>query len=406
MFLTTSSTYRGLRARFLFALAAGVVLTACDNTELLDPETSGAPNEVAAAPVEVETAAARQAGGIPIGMSAQPVSAFGDVYSGAKLTVSPGDIMSKLSAVRSRGGRVVLMLAGHPRYYKDSRGHFSLTKWKDLVGRFRHLNLASYIKDGTLAGHYMIDEPNDPFNWTNEPVPGPMLDEMAAYSKQLWPKMATVVRVEPGYLAQWSGYRYLDAAWAQWVSRKGDPAVYIREQVALAQKLGLKLITGLNISKGAPNQSPMPASMVQSAGSALLANDYPCAFISWEYDAQYLSRSDIKTVMSQLSQKAAGHSARSCSKAAGDAPPPPSLPSTSGIALTAAKVVKDDEQIVSLTWKGAAGSEVKLYVNSAYRRTTVNDGKAFVYPQRAGTYGYKVCDADQKCSNTASVTIQ
>ena len=117
--------------------------------------------------------------------------------------------------------------------------------------------------------------------------------------------------------------------------------------------------------------------MVQSAGSALLANDYPCAFISWEYDAQYLARSDIKTAMSQLSQKAAGHATKSCSRAGGETlppPPPPSLPSTSGIALTAAKVVKGDEQIVSLTWKGAAGSEVKLYVNGAYRPTTASSG--------------------------------
>jgi hypothetical protein len=118
------------------------------------------------------------------------------------------------------------------------------------------------------------------------------------------------------------------------------------------QRLGLTLITGLNVRKGAPNQSPMPASMVQSAGSALMANDYSCAFINWTYDERYLSRSDIKSVMSQLSGKAAARPARSCSRA------PLALPGFSGIALKVATVSKDGDHIVNLTWSGAAGTQV------------------------------------------------
>jgi hypothetical protein len=248
----------------------------------------------------------------------------------------------------------------------------------------------------------MIDEPNDPVNWTGKPVPGPTLEAMAAYSKQLWPKMATVIRVEPGYLATWGSiYRNVDAAWAQWVTRKGDPADYIRQQVADAGKLGLSLITGLNIRKGGPEKTPLSASVVQSAGSALLANDYPCAFISWEYNEQYLSRSDIKTAMTNLSGKAEAHAARTCSKR------PTSLPSTRGVVLTAVKVLVDGEQIVNLTWSGAAGDPVDLYINGKYRRSTPNDGRTKVYPHRAGQYTYKICEAGEtRCSNSASITIK
>ena len=312
MFLTTSSTYRGLRPRFLFALAAGLVLTACDNTELLDPETSGAPNEVAAAPVEeVETAGLRQAGGIPIGMSAQPVSAFGDVYSGAKLTVSPGEIMSKLSAVRSRGGRVVLMLAGHPRYYKDSRGHFSLTKWKDRVARFRHLNLSSYVRDGTLAGHYMIDEPNDKRNWHGTTVSPRTLDEMGRYSKQLWPGLATIVRTRPAYFP--SKPRYVDAAWASYLHRHGSVKDFLRRNVADAQRRDLALVVGLNVLNGGnPNGTKMTPSEVQSWGSAMLESSYPCGFYSWTWDSRYLNSSGIRSAMKTLRRKAESRSRKSC----------------------------------------------------------------------------------------------
>ena len=46
----------------------------------------------------------------------------------------------------------------------------------------------------------MIDEPNDPANWNGQAVSPAVLEEMGKYSKQLWPEMPTIVRVEPNYL--------------------------------------------------------------------------------------------------------------------------------------------------------------------------------------------------------------
>jgi hypothetical protein len=293
-------------------------------------------------------------------------------------------------------------MAGNEENFKDRDGHFNLSMWKARVDRFKGVDFSSYIEDGTIIGHYMIDEPNDPVNWTGKPVPGPVLEEMAAYSKQLWPRMATVIRVQPGYLATWGRiYRNVDVVWAQWSHRKGDPAAYIRQQAADAGKLGLSLVTGMNIRKGGPKKTPLSASVVQSAGSALLANDYPCAFISWMYNEQYLSRSDIKTAMRNLSAKAEAHAARTCSKR------PVSLPSTRGVVLTAVKVLVNGEQVVNLTWSGAAGGRVDLYINGTYRRGTPNDGRTNVYPHRAGQYAYKICEAGKsRCSNSASITIK
>jgi hypothetical protein len=274
--------------------------------------------------------------------------------------------------------------------------------WKERVSRFKGIDFSAFVEDGTIIGHYLIDEPNDPYNWNGQPVPGSTVEDMAAYSKQLWPKMATVVRTEPGYLAEWSGtYRYLDAAWAQYLYRKGDPGDYIRRNVADAKKEGLALVVGLNLIDGGTNGGNMSASLVESAGSTLLGDSYPCAFISWQYDEQYLSRSDIKTAMSHLSAKAAQHAMQSCSGG------PLSLPGVSGIALKGSRVYQTGLDYVRLTWSGSTASQIDLYRNGTYRRTTINDGVAVSHPRQAGTYSYKVCDAGTtRCSNTVSVSIQ
>jgi hypothetical protein len=316
------------RLRALLSGALVFSLVGCDETDSLNPESSVTPetiHEVAlgdaaeAAPAaaelvpagDVTTASATFAGGIPIGMSAQPLTAFGSRYNGSKLTVSPAYLMQELSAVRSRGGRVFIMLAGNHRYWVNSDGSFSFTKWKARVDRFKNMPIASYINDGTIIGHFMMDEPNDPANWRGHRVTPAQIEEMARYSKQVWPGMATIIRTQPDYLA--SNHRYLDAAWAQYLHRRGNAAAYIKEQVADAQARGLALVVGLNVLKGGnPNGTPMSASEVEEWGSALLSSNYPCAFVSWQYNSNYLSSSGIGGAMDALRRKAQSRPAKSC----------------------------------------------------------------------------------------------
>jgi hypothetical protein len=401
---------RTARLRALPLLALGAALAGCDTDRLTNSSDPSVPaSEPATQPAPAFAVGFR--GGIPFGTWALPDNMFGEIYNGAIRNIGPGELLSELAVIKARGGKVILAMAGNEENFKDGAGHFSFSLWKDRIDRFRSVNFNSYIDDGTVMGQYMIDEPNDPVNW-GSPVPGTMLEQMATYSKSIWPKLATIVRVEPDYLASWSGYHNLDAAWAQWVTRKGDPADYIRGQVATAQKLGLTLVTGLNIRKGAPDRQPLTASQVLSAGSALLAADYPCAFISWEYDADYLARSDIRSAMTQLSQKAENHSAHSCLRGGstgggggggGGVP----LPGIKGIALTATRVVVNSEQVVYLKWVGASTTNIDVYRNGELRRTTRNDGFARSYPQRAGQYTFKICDAGKtRCSNNSTVTIK
>ena len=309
-----------LRAPACVALILAII--GCNSTDSLNPDGSTPAGAVTAGTPPV--AAVSFAGGIPFGTFAQPTTEFGSRFSGAKMTIAPQPLRKELEAIKQRGGRVVLMFAGPENYYKDAAGHFDLNKWKARVDRYKGVDFASYVSDGTVIAHYLIDEPNDPANWNGQPVPPATLESMAQYSKQLWPTMATVVRVGPAYLG--SNHHYLDAAWAQYLSRRGNVTDYIRQNVADAQARGLGLIVGLNVLKGGnPNGSQMTASEVESYGSALLSSTYPCAFISWQYNLAYLSSSGIGSAMDALRSKAENRSARSC-RGSDQTPTPPPVP--------------------------------------------------------------------------------
>jgi hypothetical protein len=315
-------------ARFRPPVAAALLfsLVSCNGGETFNPDGSSITadpadqgqaldenNEVHGVAVEPSGAAISFAGGIPMGIFALPTSELGSVYNGAFRNISPNLLNQYLSAIRSRGGKIVLMMAGSQRNYKNDDGTFSLTKWKARVDRYRHVNFSSFINDGTIVAHYLIDEPYDWRNFGGKPVTGSTLEEMARYSKSIWPNLKTVVRAEPYYI-KWNGtYRYLDAAWAQYLWRKGNVNDYLRKNVATAKGMGLGLIVGLNlVGGGSPNGTWMSPSEVKDWGSALLNSDYPCAFISWRYNSTKLGGS-MRDAMSTLRRKAQSRPSRSCS---------------------------------------------------------------------------------------------
>ncbi|HEX2218771.1 MAG TPA: PxKF domain-containing protein [Gemmatimonadales bacterium] len=300
-------------------------LTGCENSDTLDPGESPA------------TVAAAFAGGIPFGAFNLPNGEFGDRYNGAHRNIAPSDLVASLSAIQSRGGRVVLVLAGGPNNYKDAEGHFSFSLWRSRVDRFRSVDFASFVADGTVFGHYLLDEPNDASNWNGEPIPGDTVEAMARYSKEIWPDLPTVVRVEPAYLAGFNvDYRYLDAAWAQYVHRKGAVGDFISRNVANAQDLGLELVVGLNILGGGQGGVAMTATEVRDWGSVLLGSSYPCAFISWKYDATYLGSAGVGEAMDALRSLAQGRAGKTCrgSGAPPQDPDPEPEPGSSPVTVT------------------------------------------------------------------------
>mgnify|MGYP001764696937 CR=1 FL=1 len=84
------------------------------------------------------------------GKSLDIVYAVGDRYLNPMPLFHVGGLQSFLLPFTASGGKVVLMFAGNEKYYKDGAGHFSLTKWKQRIDRFRIVVLTDGIAGGAL----------------------------------------------------------------------------------------------------------------------------------------------------------------------------------------------------------------------------------------------------------------
>jgi hypothetical protein len=265
--------------------------------------------------------------GIPFGPFALPSSRFGPEFTGAyrpPWADSTGQVaqllLADLEAARRTNTQLLLNFTGPEHRFSNNDG-FSLAEWERLVDRFRGLDLTSYVADGTILGHFLMDEPSDPSNWNGKPVTPAQVEEMARYSKELWPTMATIVRGWPAYLKGYQ-FRYLDAAWAQYHTRFGPIDEFITNNVRDAQASGLALVVGLNVLNGGTQSSGIPgtrrdkyamsASELRSWGGALLSEPHACALIIWKYDSRYFERPDIHAALSDLNHEAQSHPKQPC----------------------------------------------------------------------------------------------
>jgi hypothetical protein len=149
---------------------------------------------------------------------------------------------------------------------------------------------------------------------------------MAKYSKQLWPGMTTFVRAPPSWLAaSTTVYTYLDAGWAQYASYQGDATKWITAEAAKAKLKGLGLMVGANVLNGGNGSSgirgtisgnfSMSATELRTYGTALLNQTLACGWFNWSYlytGSTYFARTDIKSAMTDLSNKAKAHVKTSC----------------------------------------------------------------------------------------------
>jgi len=298
----------GPRAPLLALLV--VALAGCDRGDRLTAATSIDAPDV---PVDLPSITSS---GIPFGTSSMPLSMYGPVYTGGHLNPEqPESLLPRLAVIRAAGARVVLALAGGPGKFTNADGTFNYDLWKARVDRYSGIDFTSYISDGTVLGHYLIDRPNCSSCWGGQAIAPATVEAMAQYSKSIWPTMTTFARADPTWLAGYSGqYVYLDAGWAQYVARKGTVESYLAANLTAAQSKGLGLVVGLNLLDGGPNGSEMSAKQVKTWGSTLLGSSYPCAFISWKYESAYFSRSDVESAMEFLSSKARRHAPSSCQR--------------------------------------------------------------------------------------------
>jgi hypothetical protein len=312
-----SERRRGWFRTVLLGVSMVVVTVACDGDRL--GPTAGAD------PVTVpdNTAAAVQPG-IVFASAALTVSQLNSVHTGLIEAATPSGLLSLLAQVRAKGGRVLIKLAGGQNAYKNSDGTFNLTKWQSGVDRFRNINFSSYIADGTIVAHFLVDEPHFGGRWGDKEIPQATVEAAARHSKQRWPNLPTMVSAPANWLASAPvTYVHLDAGSAMFRAKtSSSPAGWAAQQVKRAKSKGLGLVAGLNVLDGGDGSSgirgtqprtwAMSAAELRKYGSALLSQSYVCAFAMWRYSASYYNRSDVKSAMVALSNQAKSHARTSC----------------------------------------------------------------------------------------------
>lgn len=264
--------------------------------------------------------------GLAFGPHHIPRPRFGEPFSVTQITATlvEGEscLLIDLESARRANLRVFISFTGNEQYLRDANG-FSMTKWKQRVDRFRNVDLQSYIDDGTILAHLIMDEPSDPSNWSGKPVTHAEIEEIARYSKEVWPTMPVLIRVWPDYL-KGADVTNLDAIWIHYLHRRGPIDEFISTHLAEIRALGLNVVGGLNVLNGGSPESNIPGKKdglkgmtpdeLRAWGGKWLAQPGMCAFLLWEYSDAYFSRPEIKEAIADLAAQARAYPMRSCKK--------------------------------------------------------------------------------------------
>ncbi|MGN6393586.1 MAG: hypothetical protein ACTHM9_15270 [Gemmatimonadales bacterium] len=236
------------------------------------------------------------------------------VYSGTVYTATtPDSLRATLVRANVASTRLFINFTGNEVNLRDENG-FNFDKWKARVDKFRGVDLQPYIDDGTIVAHFIIDEPQDKSNWNGHQITQAQIEQMAAYSKSIWPTLATMARTRLEYL-RGGQYPHLDAVRIHYVAKFGDIGAWIATNVAQAKALHLAMIGGLNALNGGAEDSGIPGRSegkfamnpdeLRTWGRQFLAEPYMCGFLFYEWDPGYWIRPDIQAAMSDLANIAA-----------------------------------------------------------------------------------------------------
>ena len=242
-----------------------------------------------------------------------PVSDYSSRWTGALYRADPSRVVQQLARAESAKMRIIVSLTSSARS-KNADGTFSLTKWKAQVDAYRGLGLGGYVSNKTFYAHYLVDQPNCASCWGGRAISWQTVEEMAHYSKSVWPSLVTTVRAAPSVLAaasfRWS---YLDAGWAQYTMRRGDANAFVTREAAAAKAEGLGLIVGVSFLEASGGKSaPMTSAQIKQVGTVLARNASVCALVGWKHDASYLKQSGIGEALDAVATVAKSRNAAAC----------------------------------------------------------------------------------------------
>jgi hypothetical protein len=255
-----------------------------------------------------------------IGMSTWPTEWYcSGPMSAAMQQVPPQEVLRRVQLASRCGVRLVLVpprrmltVDGQPD------GRFSVDEAKRVIDRYaRELppdTLAKYRS--TILGFNLADDYGCLKCWGGKAITQGEVAEWATYAREKLPGVPLGVRVVPEWVGRDPNLApLLDYAWAQYHTRKGDAKSYFDEAAATAEKLGLRVVMGVNV-KDCYGVGTNPCSAEDLVRYGKMALDHPasCAFINWRYDEDTWKRADIREVWQGLVELARKRGAEECRK--------------------------------------------------------------------------------------------
>jgi hypothetical protein len=270
----------------------------------------------------VQVARAAKVTGFTAGLSSWPADFYcGGVTTGAMQTLDPKALLSRIQLAARCGVRLVIV---PPRRMLTSsglaNGTFSVDSAKRLTDRYAAV-LTPAVLDAyrsTIVGLNLGDDYTCASCWGGKAITQAQVAAWAAYTRTRLPALPLGVRVTPDWVAAYSGLApLLDYTWAQYHTGKGDARTYYDKAAAIAGRLGLRLVMGLNVEDcyGVGTAACSAADLVKFGG---LAVNHPasCAFINWRYDEGTWQQADVREAWEELLGMARARAGQECRRVA------------------------------------------------------------------------------------------
>jgi hypothetical protein len=256
--------------------------------------------------------------GIAAGLSAWPPEKYCEgPLSGTIQPLGPGQVLERVQAASKCSFRLVIVT---PRRFLTTNakttGRFSIDSAKALIDRYADVLPADTIAKyrSTILGLNLGDDYSCANCWGGEKITQAQVAEWARYARAKLPGLPLGVRVIPQWVARDPELVPLvDYAWAQYHTRKGEPKKYYDESAAVARRLGLKLVMGVNVEDcyGAKTNACSGADLVRY-GRMAVSHPESCAFINWRYDELTWADPEVRQAWDELMTIARKREAREC----------------------------------------------------------------------------------------------
>jgi hypothetical protein len=261
--------------------------------------------------------------GLAAGLSAWPADLYCSGPASATVQqLDPRALLGRIQLAARCGVRLVLVparrlltLNGQPT------GAFSVDSAKRLTDRFAAVLAPDTLRKyrATIIGLNLADDYGCTQCWGGQPITQVQIAAWAAYTRTRLPGLPLGARVTPDWVEAYPALApLLDYTWAQYHTRKGDPQAYYDRAAAIAQRLGLRVIMGVNVENcyGVGSEACSAADLVR-LGTLAVSHPASCAFLSWRYDEATWQQSEIREAWDGLLALAKGRPAQECRRGVG-----------------------------------------------------------------------------------------